>query len=171
MHENDDHLNELAGPRKVDPTSKATGTNPKDLIGDTKVSISKFPVVGTIHGAHAMMDGARKYGPYNWRAKEVVAGIYIDAAMRHLMAWFEGEELATDSQVHHLGHAIACCAILLDAQETGNLVDDRPTKKDGAASDQGCVAAKVLTRLHAVIKGRAAKAEVDNVDPPADESH
>jgi hypothetical protein len=28
--------------------------------------------------------------------------------------------------VHHLGHAIACLAILLDAQEAGMLVDDRP---------------------------------------------
>jgi hypothetical protein len=74
----------------------------------------------------AMMDGAKKYGPYNWRAKKVVASIYIDAAMRHLATWFEGQETASDSKVHHLGHAIACCAILLDAQATGNLVDDRP---------------------------------------------
>lgn len=73
-----------------------------------------------------MADGARKYGPYNWRGNAVVARIYIDAAMRHLLAWLEGEETAEDSGVHHLGHAMACCAILLDAQETGNLIDDRP---------------------------------------------
>jgi hypothetical protein len=35
--------------------------------------------------------------------------------------------------VHHLGHAMACCAILLDARETGNLADNRPTP--GAAGD------------------------------------
>jgi hypothetical protein len=110
--------------------SKALTANPKDLFGAKKVSISKLPAIAVLHGAHAMMDGARKYGPYNWRDKKVVAGIYVDAAMRHIQAWFEGEENASDSGVHHLGHAIACCAILLDARETGNLIDDRPGLSD-----------------------------------------
>lgn len=104
--------------------------NPKDRFGSVKVSISKLPMVAIVHGAHAMMDGAAKYGPYNWRDNPVIANIYVDAAMRHLSAWFEGQELAKDSGVHHLGHAIACCAILLDAQMTGNLVDNRPINGD-----------------------------------------
>src|ERR1035437_4794629 len=113
-------------PEVVAPKSKANTTNPKDLVGNTKVSLSKLPVVAVAHGAMAMMDGAEKYGAYNWRDKAVVASIYIDAAMRHLQCWFEGQEVATDSKVHHLGHAIACCAILLDAQSKNKLVDDRP---------------------------------------------
>jgi hypothetical protein len=40
----------------------------------------------------------------------------------------DGEELAADSGVHHLGHARACCNILLDAAENGFLVDNRPKK-------------------------------------------
>lgn len=72
-----------------------------------------------------MLDGEIKYGHRNWRDKKVVARIYIDAATRHLQAWAEGEEIAPDSGVHHLGHARACLGILLDAQETGNLIDDR----------------------------------------------
>jgi len=110
--------------------SKATTTNPKDLLGKKKVSITKFPMAGLIHGASAMMNGADKYGPYNWREKDVVASIYVDAAFRHLAAWFEREEIAEDSGVHHLGHALACAAILLDAQENGNLIDDRPNAKN-----------------------------------------
>lgn len=113
-------------PSKVPPHSKAAGANPKDLVAAQKVSFTKLPFVGVIHGAMAMMDGAAKYGPYNWRAKKVMASIYVDACMRHLAAWFEGQEHASDSGVHHLGHAIACCAILLDAQARGCLVDDRP---------------------------------------------
>lgn len=73
-----------------------------------------------------MMNGAEKYGAYNWRGNPVVAHIYVDAAMRHLLAWFDGEETAQDSGCHHLAHAMACMAILLDAKETGNLTDDRP---------------------------------------------
>lgn len=116
--------------------------NPKDLVSRSKVSISKLPAAGVIHGAHAMMNGAAKYGPYNWRTKDVFASIYVDAAMRHLQAWFDGEEVAEDSGVHHLGHAIACCSILLDAAEVGALNDDRPTtdRSRGAAS-------RILTKL------------------------
>lgn len=137
------------------PESKATTTNPKDLIGNTKVSITKFPPIGTVMGAMAMMDGADKYGPYNWRAKDVKASIYIDAAMRHLMSWFEGEEFADDSRVHHLGHAIACAAILLDAQANGNLIDDRPFKPDatGAPIDPSWFP-RLLSALSDVIKSK-----------------
>jgi len=102
-------------------------TNPKDLLGVKKVSITKLPAVAIAWAAMAMMDGAKKYGPYNWREKKVRASIYIDAAFRHLTEWFEGQERAEDSNIHHLGHAMACCAILLDAQANGCLEDDRPS--------------------------------------------
>jgi hypothetical protein len=101
--------------------------NPKDRFGLTKVSLSKFPAVALAHGAHAMMDGAKKYGPFNWRDNGVIASIYIDACKRHLDAWFDArEQCAPDSDVHHLGHGLACLGIILDAESTGNLVDDRP---------------------------------------------
>jgi hypothetical protein len=109
------------------------GNNPKDKIGARKVSVSKLPAVGIIHGAHAMMNGSKKYGPYNWRGNAVIASIYVDAMMRHLMAWFEREDVASDSKVKHLGHVIANASILLDAQATGNLKDDRPTNGRAAA--------------------------------------
>lgn len=101
-------------------------TNPKDLAASNKVSLTKFPAVALVKASMALMDGAQKYGSFNWRGKDVIASVYIDAALRHLYCWFEGQEDATDSKVHHLGHAIACCAILLDAQATGHFVDDRP---------------------------------------------
>jgi dATP/dGTP diphosphohydrolase, N-terminal len=103
-------------------------TNPKDLIGIKKPPIWLVPPPGLLHCAMAMKNGASKYGAYNWRGNAVKSSIYIDAAMRHLMAYLDGEDYATDSGVHHLGHAMACCAIILDAFETGNLVDDRPPK-------------------------------------------
>lgn len=136
--------------------SKATTTNPKDLLGAVKVSLTKLPAVAVMHGAHAMMDGVVKYGPYNWRDKKVLTGIYIDAARRHIDSWFEGQEIASDSEVHHLGHAIACLAIILDAQETGNLEDDRPV-----VNGQRDTADRVFIRLSETIKRRAAaKAKV-----------
>lgn len=140
-------------------TSKAISTNPKDLVGNTKVSLSKLPVIAVAHGAMAMMDGASKYGAYNWRDKEVIASIYVDAAKRHLDCWFEGQEAASDSKVHHLGHAIACCAILLDAQAKDKLVDDRPLDANDLSfmEDQ-------LAKMSEIIKAKqAALNPADNI--------
>lgn len=103
-------------------------SNPKDILAksEQRVLLHLIPSPALIEAALAFMDGARKYGPYNWRKEGVSAATYISAALRHTRGWLDGEELAADSRVHHLGHAIACLAILLDAQAVGNLVDDRP---------------------------------------------
>jgi hypothetical protein len=107
-------------------------TNPKDLLGALKVDLALIPPAALIHEARAMVNGAAKYGPYNWREKKVRAMIYLSACQRHLAAYLDGERDAADSGVHHLGHARACLGILLDAEATRNLVDDRPQR--GAAS-------------------------------------
>ena len=126
-------------------TPAPADVNPKDRVGATKAPLTLLPPVAVLHGAHAMSNGAAKYGAYNWRGHPVIASIYLDACLRHVHAWHDGEERADDSGVHHLGHALACLAILLDAQATGNLVDDRP--KGGGAF------AKALVDVNAAIAG------------------
>lgn len=101
-------------------------TNPKDRIGVKKPPVSLVPPALNILAAEAMRDGAAKYGTYNWRESKVIASIYVAALKRHLDSWWDGEECAQDSGVHHLGHAAACLAILIDAQSIGQLIDDRP---------------------------------------------
>lgn len=76
-------------------------------------------------GALGLLDGALKYGRTNWRATPVRASIYVDAARRHLAAWYEGEDADRDSGIPHLGHALACLAILVDADACHTLLDDR----------------------------------------------
>lgn len=109
------------------------GINPKDLIGQSKVDLSLFPPAGLIHAAHAMMDGAVEYGPYNWRDKRVRAMVYSAAAKRHIEKWQDRQDIDPKSGAHHLGHAISCLGIVLDAEATGTLVDDRPPP--GGAAD------------------------------------
>ena len=106
-------------------------SNPKDRLGTDKVPLHLLPAVGKIHQAMGHRDGAIKYGPFNWREEQVCATIYLSAIQRHLDDYMEGEEAAKDSGVHHLGHIMACCAIILDAEAMGQLVDDRPTKGQG----------------------------------------
>lgn len=100
-------------------------TNPKDLIGSDKIPLHLWPMTATALGSMALLDGACKYGRSNFRAVGVRASIYYDAAMRHMSRWFEGEDVDPDSGVHHLGHVLACIAILVDAKACGKLNDDR----------------------------------------------
>ena len=100
--------------------------NPKTLIGAAKVNPSLVPPAGVLHTAAAMMDGAAKYGPFNWREKPVPMMTYIAAAQRHLMQLLDGENYDPLSRVHHAGHAAACMMIILDALEAEVLIDDRP---------------------------------------------
>lgn len=107
-------------------SAKTDKPNPKDLIGLTKVDLSLVPPASLIEQARAMEDGESKYGAYNWREHPVLARVYLSAASRHLAKWLDGEEIDTSSGVHHLGHALACVGIIVDAMHTGNLIDNRP---------------------------------------------
>lgn len=100
--------------------------NPKDLVGQSKVDMSLVPQSAIVVEAHAMMDGAAKYGAYNWRENPVLMRVYLSAAMRHIGKFLDGEDVDTDSEVHHLGHARACLGIVYDAITVGNVIDDRP---------------------------------------------
>lgn len=127
---------------------RTLGTNPKDLLGAAKVPMTAFPAVAVMHGAHAMVDGRAKYGAWNWRENAVQADVYLDAAMRHIYNWLERRHRAKDSEVHELGHALACIGIVLDAEATGNLVDNRPPTAEEGWFD------KQLDDTNAIIKRR-----------------
>jgi hypothetical protein len=107
-------------------TAKTDLPNPKDLIGIKKPQLHLVPPASKVYQALAMQDGARKYGPYNWREHPVKASIYYSACNRHLDAWWDGEELASDSGLPHLAHALGCIGIIVDATEHGNIINDRP---------------------------------------------
>lgn len=104
-------------------------TNPKDALAGDKVPLDLVPMTAIALGALAHLDGATKYGRWNWRISGVRASIYLGALRRHIAAWENGEENASDG-VPHLGHALACLNILVDAQAVGKLTDDRPPSFD-----------------------------------------
>jgi hypothetical protein len=91
------------------------------------------PSTALILCADAMADGAAKYGPYNWRTGSIPLMKYLDKIQRHIVAYTDGEERAGDSKIHHLAHAMADLAIVLDAGCHGTLVDDRPPKGKAGA--------------------------------------
>lgn len=101
-------------------------SNPKDLVGDTKPQLHLVPPTALVRCAKVMELGAKKYGPYNWRGNKVRRTVYLSAAMRHLAEDLDGESTDIESLQSHVAHAMACCAIIIDSEETGNQIDDRP---------------------------------------------
>lgn len=111
---------------KTEPTTSIPDTaNPKDAQARKKVPVGLVPPALVIGAAEALADGARKYGAYNWRDIDIRFSVYIEAIERHTLALKDGEDLAVDSQIHHLKHIAAGVAIALDALGNGNLIDDR----------------------------------------------
>lgn len=105
-------------------------TNPKDAIGVRKLPIGLVPSTGINLAAVAFLEGAMKYGRYNWRVAGVKSSIYYDAAMRHLEKYWNGEEYDWETDVPHLASAIACLMIIVDAKACHKLDDDRPPFAD-----------------------------------------
>lgn len=100
--------------------------NPKTIVGRLKAPcLSPVPATSLAWLAEAHADGARKYGPLNWRAVPIPLTVYIDAAIRHLLALKEGEDCASDSHLPHAAHIMAGMSIILDAVACGTLIDDR----------------------------------------------
>lgn len=101
--------------------------NPKDLAARNRVRLDLLPGPAMVAICQALQDGVNKgYGAFNWRNEPVQASNYLAACFRHIKAWQDGEEFAPDSMVHHLGHAAASLAILMDALACDTLIDDRP---------------------------------------------
>lgn len=101
-------------------------SNPKAQFGRRKPGMGAVPVAPLLLVGEVMRQGAEKYGITNWRKDPVSASTYYDAAMRHLMAWWDGENTDRESNLPHLAHAAANMLILLDARISDDLIDDRP---------------------------------------------
>jgi hypothetical protein len=122
------------------------GPNPKDAVGRAKVPMHLWPASATAYGAVGLAEGMLKYGRNNWRGTNVHASVYVAALMRHVAAWMEGEN-NTKEGGPHLGNALACLAILVDANVNGTLIDDRNYVPNAAAHD------RMMAQLTESLKG------------------
>ena len=78
-----------------------------------------------------MTYGAKKYAPYNWTKGMSWSRVYA-AALRHLSAWFNGEDKDKDTGLSHLAHAACCVLFLISYQLWGGKFaerDDRPFRE------------------------------------------
>ncbi len=107
---------------------KTSDADPKGAEGEKKTPLQLIPPVFKAGVAWVLKHGNTKYGPWNWRKTKVECQTYVGAINRHLDAWQSGEDLDPESGQSHLAHVAASVAILMDAEEQGTLIDNRPHK-------------------------------------------
>lgn len=110
------------------PATEVKDSNPKDAVGIKKIAFSTVPSTVIAEVAVGMTEGARKYGRHNYRAVGVRYSVYYDATLRHLMKWWEGEDIDPDSGLSHVTKAITSLVVLRDAMINGMVTDDRPPR-------------------------------------------
>lgn len=88
---------------------------------DGKPPISLIPRRAIEEEARVFGFGADKYGKGNWRGGLLYSRL-IDAALRHVLAFADGENNDPESGLPHTAHARACLAMLMQIDESW---DDR----------------------------------------------
>jgi hypothetical protein len=121
-------------------------TNPKDRVGVKKAPMSYVPARVMAEVGVGMLEGGLKYGPYNWRTAGIRSSVYYDATIRHLVSWFEGEDVDPDSGLSHITKAICSLMVLRDGLIEGNVTDDRPPAGDDFYKHLNAKAASIIER-------------------------
>lgn len=125
----------------------------KEVIRETSAIPSEFPEIVPSHSATAtkydqgklpmsllsrtaleeiskvLQFGANKYSANNWR-RGFIWSRTLDAAMRHLHAFADGEDLDPESGLSHLAHLGCNIMFMLEFQKTHPEMDDRYKKED-----------------------------------------
>jgi hypothetical protein len=138
----DPHLVETFGPA----VAPQIDHNPKDLIGRRKAGMSMVPACVLAEIGVAIFEGGSKYGAFNYRATKISASVYYDATLRHLMSWWEGEDIDPDCGLSHVTKAISALVVLRDAMIQGMLIDDRPPRSEPFYPALNAAAANIVDR-------------------------
>ena len=100
---------------------------------DDKPPVGLVPSSAMLEEAMVMGYGEKKYGRDNWR-KGMAWSRLIDASLRHILAFKEGQDFDPETSYHHLAHARCNLAFLIEYMTTHPELDDR-YQKYGKTSD------------------------------------
>jgi hypothetical protein len=105
-----------------DLTIKNTGSALK--FDTDKLPVNLLSSEALLQTAAVLKFGADKYAEHNWRAGFAWSRP-LAAAMRHIMAFNDGEDKDPESGLSHLAHAMCCIMFLLEFEKTHRELDDR----------------------------------------------
>lgn len=121
------HTEPMPWPGEKNPSPIAPLTEGTKHDGD-KIRTDLYPVASFLGTCRVLTHGAKKYAARNWE-KGILFGRVYGALLRHLFAWWGGEDVDPESGEHHLDHAGCCIAFLQHyAKNPGSYAhfDDRP---------------------------------------------
>lgn len=79
---------------------------------DGKTPLDLWSPDAMIATANVLGYGAAKYNAHNWTVGIRYRRIF-SALLRHLWAWWRGQQIDEESGHHHLAHAMCCLMFLL----------------------------------------------------------
>ena len=91
---------------------------------DDKLPVNLLSTEALLQTAAVLKFGADKYHAHNWR-DGFAWSRPLAAAMRHIMAFNDGENKDPESGLSHLAHAACCIMFLLEFEKTHPNLDDR----------------------------------------------
>ena len=104
------------------------GGSPKQPAGikhdDDKPRMALLSTYALTETAKVLNYGAQKYGADNWRAG-ISARRLISAALRHILAFNDGEDNDPETGLSHLAHAMCMIMFELESHVTHPELDDR----------------------------------------------
>lgn len=94
---------------------------------DGKLPLELVPVSAITGMAEVLQAGAKKYAPRNWE-RGMHWSVCYASMMRHMLKWFNGQDLDEETGLSHLKHVLTNAAFLIQYTETCPHLDDRPNK-------------------------------------------
>jgi hypothetical protein len=101
-----------------------TGECRKSAESATKPRLELLPSAALEQIAEVLTYGAAKYEANNW-CRGARWGRYFAALLRHVFAWWRGEDRDPETGMSHLAHAGCCLLFLMEYQRNGWGTDDR----------------------------------------------
>ena len=126
------------GHQRLDPAPPGPGTTFDEPTGEARKSaesaskprLELLPSAALEQIAEVLTYGAAKYDANNW-CRGARWGRYYAALLRHLFAWWRGEDRDAETGLSHLAHAGCCLLFLMEYQCNGWGSDDRFRGPDG----------------------------------------
>lgn len=113
----------------VAPTTERSSGGVKNDAGKPRADL--LPSAALLEVAKVLNFGATKYADNNWRKGFSWSRLY-GAAMRHILAHKDGENVDSESGLSHLSHAACCLLFLLEHELKGLGNDDRHKYQDNS---------------------------------------
>ena len=82
-----------------------------------------------------LQHGANKYGVGNWKKQDFVMSRAYNALLRHMIAFWGGEDKDKETGLSHLDHAMCNLLFLKYHHKNTPASDDRPVNKSDAEVD------------------------------------